>query len=240
MEQNYWVIIPPLVAGSNISIKAKYLYGRIYALSQKDGYCYASNEYLCLGTGLMLRSLQRALVELKKAGFINIEIVTNEKKEFVSRHISITTPMSKMTPPHVKNDTTPHVKNDTIDIESILDKEISNTYTAVFELWNSLGIIKHTSQGKTYEQFKRAINGLIKEGYKQEDIMLAMKNYAKILNSPEYYWKHKWTAVEFLTRGFERFKDWTVCSQNFKNKSFSKPTQKRFEGEDFSKYDKFN
>jgi len=242
MEQNYWVIIPPAIAGSDlISARAKYLFGRIYALSQKDGYCYASNDYLSVGTGLEVRTLQRVLLELKKAGFIDIEVIRDEKKAIVGRHIVIGLPlMSNLTLPSVKSDATPSVKSDAIDKESILDKEKSIIYKGIFEFWNSLGIIKHTDKGKTYEQAKKQINGIMNEGYKEIDITTSMSNYAKILQSPIYYWSHKWTITEFLSRGFERFRDWDVCSTNFLKKTNTAQPAKRFEGEDFSKYDKFN
>ncbi|MCG8474185.1 MAG: helix-turn-helix domain-containing protein [Cytophagales bacterium] len=55
-----------------LSDKAKLLYGDLYSLSQKKGYCFASNQYLANQYGSSTRTITRALQELKKNNYIHI------------------------------------------------------------------------------------------------------------------------------------------------------------------------
>jgi hypothetical protein len=32
-----------------------------------------------------------------------------------------------------------------------------------------------------------------------------MNNYVEVLHGEQYYWSHKWTLKEFLTRGLDKF-----------------------------------
>jgi len=89
-------------------------------------------------------------------------------------------------------------------------------YTALFNLWNELKIISHK---KLTGDMKRAIDGA-KKDYSQEEIGLAMQNYAVIVKGNEYYFSHKWTLAEFLSRrhsnNIERFLDLEIAKSNFK------------------------
>lgn len=72
-----------------------------------------------------------------------------------------------------------------------------NIYKELFDFWNSLKIVIHQ---KLTEKMKKAINARLKDGKSPEQIKEAMSNYAKILHSDKYYWSHKWTLNEFLSR----------------------------------------
>ena len=45
MKPSYYAIIPAEVRYSNLKPNAKLLYGEITALSSKEGYCFATNNY---------------------------------------------------------------------------------------------------------------------------------------------------------------------------------------------------
>ena len=83
-EPNYYAIIPANVRYSDISGNAKLLYGEITALSNKEGYCWASNKYFSDLYKVSTRSVCTWIKELSEEGFIYYEIEgLNTRKIFV-------------------------------------------------------------------------------------------------------------------------------------------------------------
>lgn len=115
-------------------------------------------------------------------------------------------------------DTTNDTTNDTARDKRMenRDKRIENIYIVLFNIWNDLKIITHK---KLTADIKRAIDNTRKD-YTQEEIEQAMRNYAVIVKGSEYYFNHKWTLVEFLSRrhsnNIERFLDLEIAKSNFK------------------------
>lgn len=93
---------------------------------------------------------------------------------------------------------------------SINNSSINNIYIA----FNESEIINHR---RLTDKMKTKINTRLKE-YSEEEIIKAIRNYGKIVNGKEYYFDHKWTLVEFLDRGLERFIDFEVAHNNFIDK----------------------
>ena len=92
-------------------------------------------------------------------------------------------------------------------------------YIPLFNYWNQLEIITHK---KLTTDMKRAIDSA-KVDYSEEDLKQAFSNYAEIVKGVEYYFKHKWTLVDFLSRGkgnnIERFLDLEIAKTNFRKES---------------------
>ena len=88
-KPNYYAIIPANVRYSSLKPNAKLLYGEITALSNKLGYCFASNSYFAELYGVSKNTVSRWLSDLKKFGFITIQLELNERKEIVKRIIGI-------------------------------------------------------------------------------------------------------------------------------------------------------
>ena len=111
--------------------------------------------------------------------------------------------------------TTPTDTNLATPKESIKES-IKERYIVLFNLWNELRVITHK---KLTTDMKRAIDSARKD-YSQEEIGQAMRNYAVIVKGTEYYFNHKWTLAEFLSRrhsnNIERFLDLEVVKSNFK------------------------
>lgn len=104
--------------------------------------------------------------------------------------------------------------------KEILKKELKkDIYIVIFNLWNDLRIISHKN---LTSDMKRAIDSARKD-YSQEEIEQAMRNYAVIVKGPEYYFNHKWTLAEFLSRrhsnNIERFLDLEIAKSNFKKEA---------------------
>jgi DNA-binding transcriptional ArsR family regulator len=88
-KPNYYAIIPANVRYSNLKPNAKLLYGEITALSNKLGYCFASNTYFADLYSVSKNTVSRWLSDLKKLGFINIMIERDKSNQITKRIIGI-------------------------------------------------------------------------------------------------------------------------------------------------------
>lgn len=100
-QPSFFAVIPADVRYSRqLCANAKLLYGEITALTNKEGYCWATNEYFADLYGVSQRSIQNWLEDLKNAGFIEVEssnvsgksqrkicLPTNSKKEAPRRNL---------------------------------------------------------------------------------------------------------------------------------------------------------
>ena len=99
-KPTYYAIIPASVRYSSLKPNAKLLYGEITALSNKLGFCYATNNYFADLYNVSKNTISSWLSDLNKAGFITFDIKRNSNKQIVKRCIGITKIMD--TPIHEK------------------------------------------------------------------------------------------------------------------------------------------
>jgi hypothetical protein len=90
-KPNYFAIIPATVRYDNtLRDKAKLLYGEITSLSNKDGYCYASNKYFADLYDVSTTTISTLISELVDKGYIENEIIYKEgTKEILNRYLKI-------------------------------------------------------------------------------------------------------------------------------------------------------
>ena len=88
---NYFAIIPAEVRyDTNLKDKAKLLYGEITALSDKYGYCYASNKYFADLYNITITTASLLIKNLIDSGYIESEIIYKENsKEIDKRYLKI-------------------------------------------------------------------------------------------------------------------------------------------------------
>jgi len=87
-EQNFWVIIPPPVVGDkNLPSGAKLVFGRIFALMKKKGYCYASNEFLGKDIDLTKKTVSAYISKLARAGYLTVELIRNKTNQVKERRL---------------------------------------------------------------------------------------------------------------------------------------------------------
>lgn len=80
-KPNYFAIIPAAVRyDEDLTDKAKLLYGEITCLSNKEGFCFATNNYFANLYGCTTRTIQNTLDSLNKKGYIRIEIINNTQR----------------------------------------------------------------------------------------------------------------------------------------------------------------
>ncbi len=84
----YYAIIPATVLfNEKIKANEKLLYAIITVLSNKKGYCYASNAYLGKLLNAQQHTISKWVSHLKSLGFLCLDIIKNDKGEIIQRRI---------------------------------------------------------------------------------------------------------------------------------------------------------
>ena len=84
----YYAVIPATVLFNNeLKPNEKLLYAIITALSNKEGFCYASNKYLGDKLGADPKTVSRWIANLRKYNYLIIDIIRNEQQEIIQRKI---------------------------------------------------------------------------------------------------------------------------------------------------------
>lgn len=84
----YYAVIPATVLfNERLKPNEKLLYALITALSNKEGYCYASNKYLGEKLGVDPVTVSRWITDLRRNNYAFVDIMRNEKKEIICRRI---------------------------------------------------------------------------------------------------------------------------------------------------------
>ncbi len=78
MTKFYITVQNELLGSDNLSERAKLLYAYIETLSHQKGYCFATNNFFASNFKVSKRTINRHLVELKKANLVRMETVTEE------------------------------------------------------------------------------------------------------------------------------------------------------------------
>jgi hypothetical protein len=104
-QPNYYAIIPANVRYAKINANAKLLYGEITALCNKEGYCWASDNYFANLYGVNKSSIQKWLNVLEKSGFIKRKIVYKKGTKIIDLRAIFIIPI-------VKKEYTPIVKKE--------------------------------------------------------------------------------------------------------------------------------
>ena len=87
----YYAIIPATIRyDERLKYAERLLYGEITALIGKEGYCFATNSYFANLYNVIPGTISRWISHLSKLGYINVELIKNDKKEITERRIYIT------------------------------------------------------------------------------------------------------------------------------------------------------
>lgn len=65
------------------------LYGEITALTNRNGYCFATNKYFAELYDVTVETISRWISHLQRLGFIKIEIIKSDKNEIIERRIFV-------------------------------------------------------------------------------------------------------------------------------------------------------
>lgn len=79
---NYYAIIPAIVRyDEDLTPNAKLLYGEITALCNRQGYCFATNEYFAQLYNVSIKSISNWINTLKNKNYIKIETCIKDMEE---------------------------------------------------------------------------------------------------------------------------------------------------------------
>lgn len=86
----YYSIIPATILyNKELKANEKILYAIITSLANKEGYCYASNRYIAEKLGVGTNTVSGWITDLRRRGFIQLEILRKQNKEIIQRRIYI-------------------------------------------------------------------------------------------------------------------------------------------------------
>jgi len=84
----YYAVIPAAVRyDQTLPPNAKLLYGEISALTSKDGYCYATNQYFATLYQCTVKSISRLVAALENGGYISTVLVKDASGKIKGRNI---------------------------------------------------------------------------------------------------------------------------------------------------------
>ena len=91
LKKSYYAIIPATVRyDKELTANAKLLYGELTALSEKEGYCWASNNYFAELYEVTPQAISKWINQLAKKGYITLDY-ERSGKEIKQRNIYIAT-----------------------------------------------------------------------------------------------------------------------------------------------------
>lgn len=118
-KPNYYAILTAGVRyDEKLTPSEKILYAEITALTNKNGYCHASNDYFAKLYKVNKGTVSRWISHLNKRGYIDVGIKRDERKVIVSRTITLTDKTS-----------TPYTHKKSKGIDDIVKESTTRTNT---------------------------------------------------------------------------------------------------------------
>jgi len=225
MEQKpgyYSILTADVRYHDKLSAFDKLLYSDITALTNKKGYCNASNKYFSKVFNKSIRAISRSISTLSDNNLITTTLIRDENNEIVERKIYLNQTVSigmeeNVYTPIAKNDDTPIAKNvqynNTSNINTrskniksnsinTITKKKSNHYELVLESWNAFA--KSNGLSEIRQLTTKRINGIKtrqkENGFNLQEIFDCIEASPFLLGTNGNDWK-----ADF---------DWVFCSPN--------------------------
>lgn len=194
--------IPGYIMDLDISWAKKAVWGRINALQQEAGYCYASNGYLSDDLGMSERTVQRHIKELKGDGLVRRDYGESGDRRLYAEFPGDTkdhppTETSpggdeSVTPPP----TNPSPPSNNRDVSVDGKEDINAQAHEVIDFWNSFDQLQEARKIEG-SLTKRVIRML--EVYDKSEIKQAVKTYAEVYEDERYWYTSPHSPRKFMT-----------------------------------------
>lgn len=191
-QPNYFNIITgDVMYDKNLNPNAKLIFGLISSLTNKEGFCWATNAYFAELYGKSIVTVSRWISQLADAGYIKVFIdKANGNKRMITIDKNVNTLLSKTTIPIIKNDNS-YIRNNNISNNiseyTRASDFLKHNYPIAFETWE----LKHKNQVKNYEKLLQDFNDTVDiEGLQFIDKILFarlnkyFRNWVQIENRP--------------------------------------------------------
>jgi len=221
-EPNYFAIIPANVRyDKNLKDKAKLLYGEIAALCNKEGVCWAKNEYFADLYDVTKTTVSTLIKNLIDNGYIKSKLIYKEgTKEILNRYLSI------VTDPIKKN-----LKDNNINI--IINKKEEEKEKIIDFYNNNFGLITPFVAENIFSY--------LEDGLQQDLIIRAME---EAVSNNIRKWNYVQTILnDCVNNQIKTLEQYTIKQREFKNKKANKTTVSKKQevtyNTDFSEYDQY-
>ena len=167
---NFYAIIPANVRyDKELKANSKLMYGEITALSNKEGYCWASNKYFAELYEVTPQAISNWIKLLEKKGYIKIEYI-REGKEIKQRNIYV--------------DVSINIDRVSIKKEEGYQQKFKENITSFNTTINKdiveyLNLKTNSNYKHTTEATVKIINARLKEGYTLEDFKTVIDKKTK-------------------------------------------------------------
>ena len=221
-EPNYFAIIPANVRyDKNLRDKAKLLYGEITALCNKEGVCWAKNEYFADLYDVTKTTVSTLIKNLTDNGYIKSKLIYKEgTKEILNRYLSI-----------VKDPVKENLKDNNINI--IINKKEEEKEKIIDFYNNNFGLIT--------PYVAENIFSYLEDGLQQDLIIRAME---EAVSNNIRKWNYVKTILnDCVNNQIKTLEQYTIKQREFKNKKANKTTVSKKQevtyNTDFSEYDEY-
>jgi hypothetical protein len=184
MDQQHFPLYAPgdILSIKEIDHRDIVLFMVIFGMMRLEGYCWATNEYLCNRMGWSERSLQRSLKILQGAELIRVVVDGPNRKIYPVKYDAYPVKQSQTTPSNLSGSDDPSIflinKHNKHTSKHSFESEILEAYKNYpLKKGKTIGVKKLSKQIKTPEQLS--------------ELQIAIRNYtAECKGKDQQYIKH--------------------------------------------------
>ena len=215
-KPNLFAIIPAKVRyDKNLRANEKLLYGELTALTNKHGYCFASNNYFAELYEVTPQAISRWINNLKKQGYITIEYTyKNGTKEIEQRLIRLVSINCSEVSTKSSEVSTKSSEVSTNDLGGYQQKVKGNNKIINNNINNNINKYMDTSKSTSKRFIKPTIEE-IKEYCVQNDLRIDCERFY------DYYESNDWHV------GKNKMKDWKATARNWNRNNHSNSNNKK-------------
>lgn len=180
-----------------------------------------SREVIARAAGVSASTADRYLAALRDAGVVSIETQTKlGVGQLANQYVLVEAPTLT---PLVAHADPPLVAHADPSLKELQAKESRHLPTvgvftrSVADCWiaNSPPLIAHRPAYLKEDAVKRKIEAAVKR-YDEPTVLAAIEAYAQVVASPVHFFSYRWTLVDFLKRGLDRFVPEALPLENFR------------------------